>query len=247
VKKSTNIYNKYKGTFLSVFSKGKKIFIKILLDNGREIYLASFLGMEGHWLYKKAKYSTITMHLGILKKIGNKLLDISNKNIYYDDSCKFGFLKILGTEEEFNDEYNVMGPDYLSGDITYEIFKTKIQSTRIVNKYITSFLLEQKWFSGIGNYLKSEILWLACISPHRLIGTLLDEEIELLYKSIMEIIIESYNKGGLTISTYKGPNGELGLYEPLAYKRKIDNNGDIIIAEKIGDDRNTYWCPTRQK
>lgn len=53
--------------------------------------------------------------------------------------------------------------------------------------------MDQKTISGIGNYLRADCLWLAKISPHRLVKSMDDNEIKELYHSIQKLIWSDYN------------------------------------------------------
>ena len=55
-------------------------------------------------------------------------------------------------------------------------------------KYLVWAMMEQKIISGIGNYLKSEILYQSRISPHVLIHDLPDDKLrELSFRTRREI------------------------------------------------------------
>lgn len=99
---------------------------------------------------------------------------------------------------------------------------------------------EQKIFSGIGNYLSSEILYKAKILPHLKIGELDDDDIARLYKSIIYTIKRFYYGQGGKNKYYpdiKAPKDS----EYRVYQKKIDKNGNKVIAEKINGSRTTYY------
>lgn len=210
--------------------------------NKRDIFLLSFLAMEGHWLQIPRKHSAICLHFGHFTKRFN----VVEKIFYYDDVRHQGTLTVCTTPEEFQKYFKAIGPDYMKGNITYDMYKNKILNSRTAEKQICWWMMEQKFFSGIGNYLKSEILYRCRISPYRLLKNLNENDIQLLYYWSIQIIKESYLKGGLTIATYEDPDGNMGTYQPLVYKQKMDPHNNPIIKETLSDKRTTHWCPNMQ-
>lgn len=57
--------------------------------------------------------------------------------------------------------------------------------------------MDQSIFSGIGNYIKSEALYYAKISPLRKVETLSENEKEKLYEGVFIISRTSYASGGM--------------------------------------------------
>ena len=72
--------------------------------------------------------------------------------------------------------------------------------------------MNQSYLSGIGNYLKSEILYQSKISPYRKLESLNENDIEILYKNIIKISNDSLKAGGATIRNYSNINDEKGNY-----------------------------------
>ena len=94
------------------------------------------------------------------------------------------------------------------------------------NRNITAFLSEQEIISGCGNYIKSESLYYAKISPLRKTGSLNDKEVELLYEALRIISRISYNNMGLNNTA----PGEFKIYCK-----------DHAICAKTADGKTTYW------
>jgi formamidopyrimidine-DNA glycosylase len=99
------------------------------------------------------------------------------------------------------------------------------------------FLLEQKYISGIGNYLRSDILYDASISPFRSLTSLSDDNIKILHKSIHKIVKKSYK--------IQKKNG-LHSYPFLVYKQKKTKKMENVSHTMIGT-RFIYWVPSKQK
>jgi len=221
-----------------VTKKGKNIFFH-LSDAGNYEYLYSHLIMTGKWLWNEGNASGIVFTI----RIGEEI-----KKLYYDDVRKWGHL-VWMNKEQYESKIKTIGPDLLAGEVTPEIWTKAITNTRIKTKKVCEFLMEQNRISGIGNYLKSEILYRAGIKPDRMLCNLTKKEIGLLYKVSVDTINESYKKGGLTISDYLTPDGKKGNFNILVYGRKgkKDVNGYTILCTVFHNKRSTYWVEEIQK
>lgn len=194
-----------------------------------------FYAMTGSLSFIKGKYTQITF---IFDKDGIE------KRLYYEDKRTLGFVKYITTVEELYEIFKNIGPDYLRGEVTLELFISIIKSDKLKNKKICEFLLEQKYTAGIGNYIRSEVLFDCHLSPHRLCSTLSDNRITKLYISIIKIITESYQAGGLTIGDYKDPWNNPGRFVPKVYGKRDDPR---VVSEKDGNNRTIWWRPDKQK
>ena len=109
--------------------------------------------------------------------------------------------------------------------------------------------MNQSIVAGIGNYIKSDSLWLAKINPHRVISSISDGELAILNRSIKKVIKESYASGGSTLNSYSGLKKE--KLDPsrrrLVYMQNLDPNEKEVIKEETADKRSTFWVPEVQK
>ena len=82
--------------------------------------------------------------------------------VIYNDPRRFGFLKFIENKEALVDNFNHLGPEPFFKD-----FNLKYVLKYFLNKKknIKSFLLDQKFVSGIGNIYASEILFFCKINP----------------------------------------------------------------------------------
>lgn len=78
-----------------------------------------------------------------------------------------------------------MGPEPLSGDLTFETFKTRLEKRRST---IKSALMDQSFIAGIGNIYSDEILFQSRIRPARKTYDLADKEMLTLYKKIRYVL-----------------------------------------------------------
>lgn len=215
-----------------VTSKGKKI----IIDCG-DVTLVSALGMEGKWRKEGGK------HAGLIIEYD---YDGDDRCLYFHDSRHFGNFDICMNDTEFNHTMKDVGPDLLSDDVSLSEYRNKILQKNLKNKEVCWFMMEQKYFSGIGNYLMAEILYECRIMPNRLIKDLSDDDIENMWDASIRIIRESYKYGGLTISTYSDIDGNSGVYDHKVYGKKYDPYGNPVKTSTFSNGRTSHYVPALQ-
>jgi len=169
-------------------------------------------------------------------------------NIWFRDQRHFGTIKFCNEPKNLEKKLISIGPDILS-DLNF----TLKQFLDIIKKYpdktLPKILMDQSKISGIGNYLKSEILYYSKISPFRKIKNISNKELEIVFKYSKEISLKSYKSGGATIRNYSDINNVDGkfIFEFKVYSKKVDDNMYNIIKSKTDDGRTTHWVPEIQK
>lgn len=180
------------------------------------IYMTCHLGMTGKWSMKREKHTHFWINIGEITDIPHtensqtgkytEILQYSEffykkqGSIYFVDPRKFGKINFC---RELNSVISKHGPCLLTYILKLgrekldhfqipDIWFTCLNNKRISNKPIAEFLLCQKYFSGIGNYLRAEILYLAKISPKKPLKILTSEEATILFKSIVKIMYHAY-------------------------------------------------------
>jgi formamidopyrimidine-DNA glycosylase len=115
---------------------------------------------------------------------------------------------------------------------------------------IKAFLMNQKNVGGIGNMYMHDILFKAHLHPQKKISDMSENEIKLLYNSIMELLNLSREKGTFAFeSDFFGQKGGFGMeYFLVGYKENqpcpICN--ETIVSIKTGS-TSTFICPSCQK
>ena len=79
---------------------------------------------------------------------------------------------------------------------------TKTISNR---RNICNILLDQKLFPGVGNYLKSEILYKSEIHPDAKWGQISKDNIYTLLKNSKNLCMRSYQNGGAELKDFRNP------------------------------------------
>jgi DNA-formamidopyrimidine glycosylase len=200
--------------------KGKFIWINFI---NSDWIITITLGLTGHFKYnedgKYCRYQFTT----------------DNGKFTMDDMRNFGTLSFSDNKEKLDKKLKSIGIDIFTTEFKLKQFKTIIKKQK-AGKLIGIFLLEQKYISGIGNYLRSDILYNASISPFRIVSFLSDNDIKKLFYSIIKIVGKSYK--------IQKKNG-LHSYPFLVYKQKKTKKLENVSHDMIGK-RFIYWVPNRQ-
>lgn len=222
-----------------IWSKGKKLIFNVVNYDKSTVYIIFSYGMEGRLQFNIGQHSNVCFHL-------------QDRVMYFDDSRRFGSIDIIPSDK-FAEFFSNMGPDLLQAALNPSTWISSDQWVKIFtnpsikNWCICKALLDQSLVSGIGNYLKSEILYYSAIHPEKLVSHLSPNELELLRICAHKIILLAYAHGGLTIKSYISPDGQKGLYPAAVYGRQTDNYGNKIIKSKTKDGRGSYWVSEFQK
>ena len=238
------------------FLKGKKIikvsrFSKYLIIHFQnKDYCLIHLGMSGtiHIVNKKKPLkftNTSFYHSPFLPKKHNHVEFIFDDiKVIYNDPRRFGFFEILNNYQNLQKRFNTMGPEPFSEkfNINYVInyFKKK-------NKDIKSFLLDQRFVSGIGNIYASEILFASKINPFKKAKQLSKNECLNIISNSKKILKQAINRGGSSIRDFKDISGNKGNFqkefrvyqqEGTSCKRQKCKG---IIRKKITSNRSTFF------
>ena len=91
-----------------------------------------------------------------------------------------------------------IGPDLLAKTTTPAKIRRRLASSRFRGRSLGGLLLDQSFLAGVGNYLRSEILFFAGLPPNARPKDLADEELAELAKVARQITLRSYRTGGTT-------------------------------------------------
>lgn len=143
--------------------------------------------------------------------------------------------------------FTTLGCEPLGKSFSLEGFKELLagRSTRI-----KPFLLDQRHIAGLGNIYTDEILHRARIHPERAVCDLTEQDMQVLYQSIRQVLKEGIYYRGTSISDYVDAVGRQGGYQEhlQVYGRNqkpCPTCGTTICRIKVGG-RGTYFCPQCQ-
>ena len=169
--------------------------------------------------------------------------------LFFNDQRKFGWMRLLPTIEIPNTPFmQKVGPEPLSSDFTANNFIQRLARRPKTN--IKAVLLDQSVVAGIGNIYADESLWGAKIHPTRLVSSLTDDEMTLLYTEMRAVMNLAVEKGGSSNSTYVNAEGKKGSYMDFArvFRREgleCPRCGAIIEKSRVAG-RGTHVCPVCQ-
>ena len=213
--------------FKPTFTIGKNIFLEL---NNNQLF-NFHLGMTGGWTSK------------IIKHCHFRVFD-NNNEIFFKDVRKFGNMKII-THSEFNEKFSP-SYDILNNSYNINTHLNYLNEKVYFRKSICTIMMNQKYFPGVGNYIKSESLYAAKIHPEEKWGNLNDKMKIKLIKSISKVMHNSYKSGGAELKDFKNPFHE-SKFTLKIYGKEYTEKNNLIISEKTSDSRKTWFCPQVQK
>ena len=214
------------------------------------------LGMSGTiHLIKKNDLNKFTntsfYNSSILPKRHNHVeIQFSDLKIIYNDPRRFGFFKFINNKQELINRFNHLGPEPF-----FKNFDLKYLMKYFINKKknIKSFLLDQKFVSGIGNIYASEILFLSKINPTTFAMKLSKKDCKKIISFSKSVLNKAIKKGGSSIRDFKNTSGEIGNFQKefKVYQRENLNCRRNKCTGKIRkifiSKRSTFFCNTCQK
>ena len=169
--------------------------------------------------------------------------------LFFNDQRKFGWMRLMPTAEIPNTDFmQKVGPEPLEDSFTATDFMTRLARWPKTN--IKAALLDQSVIAGVGNIYADESLWGAKIHPQRLVNTLTEQEMTLLYHELRDVMNLAVEKGGSSNSTYVNAEGQRGSY--MNFARVFRREGlacprcDAIIEKSRVAGRGTHTCPVCQ-
>ena len=184
------------------------------------------------------------------KKHNHIEIQLKNLKIIYNDPRRFGFFKYIKNKKELKKKFEHLGPEPFFKEFTLEYLMNYFKNKK---KDIKSFLLDQKFVSGIGNIYASEILFLCKINPKKRALKLTKKEVKKIILYSRTVLNKAIKKGGSSIRDFKNISGENGSFQKefKVYQRESCNcprnkcKGKIkkIVVAK----RSTFYCNICQK
>jgi formamidopyrimidine-DNA glycosylase len=213
-------------------------------------------GVRRHGKYIVIDFSDSSASLGIhLGMTGKLLLDhelgvhshavitLDRGVLVYDDIRQFGRIEL---SDQFANRLEKLGPDPLS--LEAADFVSRLRARHAM---IKPLLLNQNFLRGMGNIYTDEALHRAGIHPRALASRLSRERAVRLHAAIQEVLIESIETGGSSVSDYVDSDGRQGSFQlrHRVYGKEAEPCPAcgapirrILVAQ-----RGTHFCPKCQK
>jgi formamidopyrimidine-DNA glycosylase len=196
--------------------------------------------------------TSLGIHLGMTGKLlidpqlgahSHAIITLDCGVLVYDDIRQFGRIEL---SDQFAARLEQLGPDPLSLDT--ETFAANLRARHAMVKPL---LLNQSFLRGMGNIYTDEALHRAGIHPRAMGSRLTRERAARLHRAIREVLLESIETGGSSVSDYVDSEGRRGSFQ--LRHRVYGKEGEpcpvcsrpiqrILVAQ-----RGTHFCPHCQK
>ena len=146
-----------------------------------------------------------------------------------------------------------LGPDVLSPDLNSEQVALLLQSPLFRRKQLGSLYLMQAFLAGVGNYLRSEILFFAGLRQSKRPVDLTMKEVQRLAEVTLKICQRSYLTGGYTTpeslrlaAIKKGEGFEQSRFMVFDREGRPCRLCSTLIQRLERNGRRWYFCPACQ-
>lgn len=146
-----------------------------------------------------------------------------------------------------------LGPEALDTMVVPTAIERRLADTRFKSRSLAALYLDQSFLAGIGNYLRSEILFAARIAPAKKAAQLDRAARQRLARQSLAITRRSYRTGGITnaprfVNPQKASGLPRGRYRFFVFARA--GQGCYLCGTKIVrtnlSGRRLYYCPSCQ-
>lgn len=207
-------------------SNGKELRLHINKDNSKYLLIYVFMGMNGNWKWVNTSEwnETKFTRLRFDSEDGNSLLLYGGfMGPKYSVGKAFG-----GTKR---------GPDPTK---EFDKFKENILSNlnnKAFDKPICEALLNQEYFNGIGNYIRSTVLYYADVNPFESARNIIQSNSKVL-ELCKEIPLQSYQFNGGQLKDWSNPFD----VDSTEFKKWVFYQKGLCCKDKTG---RTFWFDTK--
>lgn len=146
-----------------------------------------------------------------------------------------------------------LGPDVLTKDLSWRTIADRLQLKAFAGRSASALYLDQAFVAGLGNYLRSEILFASRIAPDARPKELETRQVNELARATLMLSIRSYKTGGVTndpvtVKALRKSGMTKSRYRFAVFARDGEpcyRCGDTIRRE-TANGRRIYLCPTCQ-
>lgn len=209
----TNIHN-CNGVIKKIDCKGKLLYMSV-----NDFFIHVHFGLTGYLDFEphNEKYEI---------KVSK---DSKNKTIYLNDNINLSSIT-KHSKDEHDEILNKLGVSIFDKDFTFDYFKECFNKKK---NLLCSFLMNQSCFSGVGNYIKNEVIYLSKLDIRVKVNALSDSDKQNLYDNILHVAYSS-------LFEHLEKHKLLSHLENKYEKNKPDNlqipyKLKIYKKEKIGD------------
>ncbi len=223
-------------TLTDVHKKGKVIFL--IFNNGW--FVIAKMGMTG-WFARPEDRQLFESKPNVIFHFG----DGNEGQLQWHDFRNFGTLTFTNNSSEVLEELKGIAPDILDPAVTAaQVYKRVVAAAEVAvgkNPTIAEALMDQTYaISGIGNIIKSELLYDAGISPKRRIKELSRADWSAIFGSARKVAREVLRH----LESDAGRDEYFSAHR--VYQKDADPKGRVVKKIRTGDGRTTFWVPEVQ-
>ncbi len=146
-----------------------------------------------------------------------------------------------------------LGPDVLHPQTDLKRVLAQYQDSRFRRRRLSTLLLDQGFLAGLGNYLRSEILFVAGVPIHYRPADCSAEQLQKLAEASLSVPRQSYESGGITLAMEranalkaKGARRHQYRFYVFAKAGKPCEVCQTPILKTEAGGRRIYYCPRCQ-
>ena len=259
--RNRNLRFKIPRNFKNIIKKQKILNVRrfskyIIFEFPNNIYCILHLGMSGTLHILKKSKKTLVTNLSFYqspflpKKHNHVEIIFKNLKVIYNDPRRFGYFKIFNNLLKLETFFSNYAIEPFNKNFNLNYIKSKLRDKK---KNIKTYLLDQKFVSGIGNIYASEILFESKINPKKKSGDLSDYEMQNIVKYSKIVLNNSIKKGGSSIRNFVNTSGDYGGFQKYfkVYEREgkkcVQFNCEGKIKRIVISNRSTFYCNICQK
>jgi endonuclease VIII len=147
-----------------------------------------------------------------------------------------------------------LGPDALNPTTTIESVRERITNKPFRNRSLASLLLDQGFVAGLGNYLRSDILFMAGVRAELRPNDCTKHELDALAEAIVALPRQSLASGGITndpslASDLKSEGWPFARYRHWVFDREGESCHVCAtrIERAVVGGRNVFFCTNCQR
>lgn len=217
--------------------KGKLILIEIeLIENKQKWVILATLGLSADFRWNSIQHKHCRL----------SFLQITGEDLSFIDIRNFGSIRIV-TNENASKLESKIGHDLLQSPMSKQDWKELQSHPKIKDQEIKIALMEQKYFSGLGNIYAAESIYELGINPRKIIKDLDPIKWELLNNVSHNILQKAYSLNGSSVKdyTFDGKRGSAQTMLKIYSKKLCPLNHKVETIEQ--NKRTTWYCPQCQK
>lgn len=231
-------------TIVNVSRRSKYIYLDLVKDQMNYL-LVSHLGMSGAWFIVNSIEEVTELkfrrHIHVVFTMADGGL------LVYSDIRRFGELRLLEVEAD-HPPLLKMAPEPFNEEACQHFLDLALLP-KYARKPIKEVIMDGQVISGCGNIYATEALYQMKIHPGRTVERISLKRKKELFHVIVDVLQESIDAGGSSISDYRNINGESGSMQDRLemYGRKACPSCHTETKSmKIGG-RTSIYCPKCQR